>query len=116
MFKKQTTTGKVTTELNQHLDSSVSLIAVERHLHKQNIYNRAALTKPLIAEFNATRRLQRCPTHKTWYIVKWKNVIWSDESSFTLFLTTGWGTFGRHLIVFHPTIKHKGESVILWQP
>nr|XP_021003059.2 uncharacterized protein LOC110282990 [Parasteatoda tepidariorum] len=38
MSKKKTTAAKVTSELNQHLDSPVSTIKVRRYLHKENIY------------------------------------------------------------------------------
>ena len=31
-----------------------------------------------------------CDYHKTWTSDDWKYVIWSDESSFTLFPTSGW--------------------------
>lgn len=120
MSKKRATAAKVTAELNQHLDSPVSVITVRRHLHKQNIYGRAAIPKPLVTNVNAKRRLQWCHTHKTWSIDKWKKVIWSDESSFTLFPTTGrvhvWRTpaqaYDRDCLL--PTVKHGGGSVIIW--
>ncbi|GFY27657.1 transposable element Tcb1 transposase [Trichonephila clavipes] len=87
--KKQTTAAKVTTKLFQHLDSPVSIITVRRLLHKQNIYGRAAITKPLVTDVNAKCCLQWCHTHKNWSIDKGKKVICFDEWSFTLFRTTG---------------------------
>ncbi|GFW85838.1 DDE_3 domain-containing protein [Trichonephila clavipes] len=68
-----------------------------RHLHKQDIYGRAAIPKSLAADVNAKRRLQWCHTHKTCSSNKWEKVIWSDESSFTLFPTTEWCMFGGYL-------------------
>ncbi|GFT21461.1 transposable element Tc1 transposase [Trichonephila clavipes] len=94
--KNPTTAAKVTAELNQHLDSPVSMITVRRHLHKQNIYGRAAIPKQLVTDVNAKRCLQWCHTHKTWSTDKWKKVIWFDKSSFTFFPTEGC-TFGGHL-------------------
>ncbi|GFS97655.1 transposable element Tcb1 transposase [Trichonephila clavipes] len=73
--KRLATAAKVTAELNQHSDSPVSMITVKRHLHKQNIFGRAAIHKPLVTEDDAKRHLQWCHTHKTWSIDKW---IWSD--------------------------------------
>jgi 23S rRNA-/tRNA-specific pseudouridylate synthase len=120
MSKKKTTAAKVTAVLNQHLDSAVSIITVRRHLHKQNIYGRAAIPEPLVTEFNAKRRRQWCHNHKTWSIDEWKTVIWSDESCLTLFPTTGrvhvWRTpaqaYERDCLL--PTVNHGGGSVMVW--
>ncbi|GFV59960.1 hypothetical protein TNCV_3829751 [Trichonephila clavipes] len=52
-----------------------------RQLHKQSVYGRAAMSKPLVTDIDAKCRLQWCPTHKSWSIDKWKRLF--DESSFT---------------------------------
>ncbi|GFT48356.1 uncharacterized protein TNCV_4709011 [Trichonephila clavipes] len=70
--KKQTTAANVSAELYQHQDSPVSIITVRKHLHKQNIYGRTVITKPLVTDVNAKCRRQWCHTHKTWSIDKWK--------------------------------------------
>jgi len=75
MSKKKTTAAKVTAELNQHLDSPVSTISVRRYLHKENIYGRTAIPKPLVTDANAKGRVEWCHNHKTWSIDKWKTVI-----------------------------------------
>jgi transposase len=118
--KKKTTAAKVTAELNQHLDSPVSTITVRRYLHKENIYGRTAIPKPLVTDANAKRRVEWCHKHKTWSMDKWKTVIWSDESSFTLFPTTGrvhvWRTPAQAYDpdCLRPTVKHGGGSVMVW--
>ncbi|GFV72651.1 transposable element Tcb1 transposase [Trichonephila clavipes] len=56
MPKKQATAAKATTELNQHQDSSLSTIAVRRHLCKQNAYGRAAISTPLVTGVNVKCR------------------------------------------------------------
>lgn len=43
MPKKKKTVTKVTEEFNQRLNSPMSLIAVRRQVHIQNIYGRAAI-------------------------------------------------------------------------
>ncbi|GFV07597.1 hypothetical protein TNCV_4941011 [Trichonephila clavipes] len=53
--KKRTTSARVTAELNQHLDSPVSII--RRYLHTQNIHGRATIPKSLVTDVNA----KRCP-------------------------------------------------------
>ncbi|GFX41075.1 hypothetical protein TNCV_2217731 [Trichonephila clavipes] len=55
MSKIRTSETKVTVELDQHLDSPSSLNTVRKHLHKQNIYDTAAITKP---DVNSKRLLQ----------------------------------------------------------
>jgi predicted transcriptional regulator len=81
------TAAKETAELIIHLEDPVST-TVRRKLHKSNIQGTATIAKPLVNENNA-RRPKRCSdNHKTW-TDDWKNVIWSNESSFTLFPTSG---------------------------
>jgi len=116
----RTTAQKITSEFNVHLEDSVSSRTVRRELHKLNIYGRAAIAKPFISKENAHRRRHWCNEHKTWTSGNWKKVIWSDESSFTLFPTSGrvyvWRTpeeaYNPNCLV--PTVKHGGGSVMVW--
>jgi len=120
MSKKKTTAAKLTAELNQHLDSPVSTITVRRYLHKEDIYSRTAIPKPFVTDANVKCRVEWCHYPKTWSIDKWKTVIWSDESSFTLFPTTGrvhvWRTPAQAYDpdCLRPTVKHEGKSVMVW--
>ena len=58
--------------------------------------------------------------HKTWMFNDWKYIIWSDESPFTLFPTSGriyvWRmskeAYNPEYLV--PTVKHGGGSVMMW--
>lgn len=56
--EKNPTAAEVTAELNEHLHSPVSIIAVRRHLHNQEICSRAAIPKPLVTDVNVKRHLQ----------------------------------------------------------
>lgn len=117
---KKTTAAKVTAELNATLTNPVSTKTVRRELHKQGISGRAAIPKPLITDRNAKIRREWCHVHKTWSLEQWKKVIWSDESSFTLFPTAGrvyvWRTpkqaYDQDCL--QPTVKHGGGSVMVW--
>ncbi|GFV31112.1 DDE_3 domain-containing protein [Trichonephila clavipes] len=62
---------------------------LEGTFNKQNIYGRAAIPKPLVTHINAKCRLECCHAHKAWSIDKWRKEIWSHESTFTHFPTTG---------------------------
>jgi hypothetical protein len=87
--KNQTTTrAKVTAELSTHLQDSVSTKTARQELHKPNIHGKAAIVRPLISEKTPNGEKRWCDDHKTRMSGDWEYVIWSDESSFPLYLTT----------------------------
>jgi hypothetical protein len=53
-----------------------------------NIQGTATIAKPLVNENSAKGPKRWCDDNKTWTADDWKNVIWSDESPFTLFPTS----------------------------
>ncbi|GFX24140.1 transposable element Tcb1 transposase [Trichonephila clavipes] len=93
---------------------------VQRELHASNLYGRVGIRKPLVTARHALQRRQWCRTHRQWTPQQWQQVIWLDESTFTLFQTTGrvyvWRTpkeaFSPECIV--PTVKHGGGSLMVW--
>ncbi|GFW58193.1 transposable element Tcb1 transposase [Trichonephila clavipes] len=93
---------------------------VQRELHASNLYGRVGICKPLVTARHALQRRQWCGTHRQWTPQQWQQVIWLDESAFTLFQTTGrvyvWRTpkeaFAPECIV--PTVKHGGGSLMVW--
>ncbi|GFU92802.1 transposable element Tcb1 transposase [Trichonephila clavipes] len=93
---------------------------VQRELHASNLYGRVGIRKPLVTARHALQRRQWCRTHRQWTPQQWQQVIWSDESTFTLFQTTGrvyvWRTpkeaFAPECIVL--TVKHGGGSLMVW--
>ncbi|GFU96590.1 transposable element Tcb1 transposase [Trichonephila clavipes] len=62
---------------------------VQSELHASNLYGRVGIRKPLVTARHALQRRQWCRTHRQWTPQQWQQVIWSDESTFTLFQTTG---------------------------
>ena len=105
----------MTAELSTHPEDPVSTKTVRRELHKSNVHDRVAIAKPLITENNAKRRKRWCDDHETWLSDDWKYVIWSDESSFTLFPTAG----RTPMEACNPecqvtVVKHGGGSVVVW--
>jgi transposase len=89
---RRPTAAQVTAELNNHPEDPVSTKTVRHELHKPSIQSRAAVAKPLITESNAQMRKRWCPAttikpgHQT---TGNAFVIWSDDSSFTLFPKSG---------------------------
>ena len=116
---KKTTAAKVITEMNVMLPNPVSTQTIRRELHKQGIAGRAAIEKPFISDDNVRNKKKWCLSHKAWTIEQWKRVIWSDESSFTLFPTSGriyvWRTPSQayNTDCLLPRVKHDGGSVMV---
>ena len=75
--------------------------------------------KSFITEANVKQK-KWCHDHKRWTLDDWKNVVWSDESSFISFPTNGrvyvWRTpkqaYDPDCLL--PTVKHGGGSVMIW--
>ena len=117
---QRTIAAKVTAELNIHLEYAVSTKTVCWELHKFNIDGSAWIAKRLVTDNNAKGRKRWCNNHKTWLSDDWKYIIWSDESPFTLFPTSGrvyvWRmpkeAYNAECLV--PTVKHGGGSVMIW--
>ena len=99
---------------------TVSTSTVWRELHKCNIYGRAAIAESLITEHSASRWKRGCDDHKTWLSDDWKYIIWSGDSSFTLFPTS----FGVYIWTsckeacnpefLVPTLKRGDSSLMIW--
>lgn len=83
----KSTVPKITAEFNEHLKSPVSTKTVRRQLHKSEFHGRAAIRKPLLSKTNISKRLAWCRNLQNWFLEQFKIVIFSDESSFTLFLS-----------------------------
>ncbi|GFX96488.1 transposable element Tc1 transposase [Trichonephila clavipes] len=118
--KRKQSLSQITSEVNSHLRNPISARTVQRELHASNLYGRVGIRKPLVTARHALQQRQWCRTHRQWTPQKWQQVIWSDESTFTQFQTTGrvyvWRTpkeaFAPECIV--PTVKHGGGSLMVW--
>ncbi|GFW13872.1 transposable element Tc1 transposase [Trichonephila clavipes] len=110
--KRKQSLSQITSEVNSPLRNPISARTVQRELHASNLYGRVGIRKPLVTARHALQRRQWCRTHRQWTPQQWQQVIWSHESTFTLFQTTGrvyvWRTakeaFAPECIV--PTLKH----------
>uniref|UniRef100_A0A3B3RT27 Tc1-like transposase DDE domain-containing protein n=1 Tax=Paramormyrops kingsleyae TaxID=1676925 RepID=A0A3B3RT27_9TELE len=118
--KHKITAAQLTAELNAHLDSPVSTKTVRRELHRLNMHSQPAVGKLLITCVNAECWFQRCQQRKIWAVDNVKNVLFSGESTFTVFPTSRKVTVWRsskvayHLDYCVPSVQHKGESVMVW--
>lgn len=116
VLKKKANTAKVTAELNQNPQHPVSTLIVRKELHNNINHVRIAIPKPLFVDVNAKCWLQLYHEHKSLSNGIWHKVIWSDESSLTLFSTSGhvyvkrtpWQTHDQHNLLSN--IKHRGNG------
>jgi hypothetical protein len=89
-------------------------------LHEHNINSRIAAKKPFINDVNQARRLAFALEHRNLTADDWKNVLWTDESSFEI------GKNSRQVRVwrnpserFHsscliPSFKSGRQTVMVW--
>ena len=63
----------------------VSVWTTRRRLVEGGYPARKALKKPLLKKYHKRDRLRWAKDHKNWTVEQWNKVLWSDESSFTLF-------------------------------
>ncbi|GFU64159.1 transposable element Tcb1 transposase [Trichonephila clavipes] len=118
--KRKQSLSQITSEVNSHLRNPISARTVQRELHASNLYGRVGIRKPLVTARHALQRRQWCRTHRQWTPQQWQQVIWSDESTFTLIQTTGrvyvWRTPKEALApeCIVPTVKHGGGSLMVW--
>ncbi|GFT75305.1 DDE_3 domain-containing protein [Trichonephila clavipes] len=69
MSKKQTTATNAAADLNQHLDSTVSMITIRRRPHTWNICERAIIPKPIVPDANQEGKS----------VLIWAAVLWFSD-------------------------------------
>ncbi|GFV01704.1 transposable element Tcb1 transposase [Trichonephila clavipes] len=112
--KRKQSLSQITSEVNSHLRNPISARTVQGNFHASNLYGRVGIRKPLVTARHALQRRQQKHTDSGPH--KYGNK--SDESTFTLFQTTGrvyvWRTpkeaFAPECIV--STVKHGGGSLM----
>jgi transposase len=93
---------------------------IKKTLYEMGYNSRTALRKPLISENNRKVRLNWVRKRRSWTIDNWKNVVWSDESRFTLYQNDGkirvWRLQEEKYKVscLIPTVKHDGGDIMMW--
>lgn len=103
----------------EKLKSSSSPRIVHWRLHREGCHGRVTVHKALITNMNVHLRVQWRKDH--WSTDMWDKVNWSDQSSFTLFLTSGWEhvwfiprqRYAPECLT--PTVRWCGDSVTLWR-
>ena len=105
----------LTGKLNSSLQTTLHTNTVRRYLHEDGIRSYAAKKKPHLTKKQRQSRLRWCREKRNWK-EEWKQIVWSDESRFTLFKSDGrvkvWrnseGAYNKDCI--QPTVKFGGGS------
>ena len=117
---QQKSASEIRAEINEDLDSPISLTIVKGRLKEKGMIGRIAVRKPLLRPVNKQKRPKFAQEHVDWTIDQWKSVLWTDESKFEIF-----GSHRRQYVrrkvnerfkpdCIVPTVKHGGDSVMVW--
>ena len=110
---------QIKNKFNEKIGTNVSTKTIRRALHDMNIFSHVPAAKPLLNEVQRANRLSWCHKRKNWSVRKWKSIIWSDESRFTIYKNDGpehvWRTPGTRFNVKNmtPTIKFGGGGLMM---
>lgn len=83
-------------EIANQLPVNVSLTVARKALKERGINHHVAAKKPLISTQNVQRRTNWCLRFSNWSEDAWKKVVWSDESTVEL------GLSSRKIMVWRP--------------
>ena len=95
--------------------------SVQDRLHEQAMTTKKKVKKPAMTKTQKRARLKWAQEHKDWSLERWRHILWSDESSFTLWpaphggkvwvVDSGPGLDPRQL---EGTKKHGGGRISVW--
>ncbi len=108
--------GKFNATTKLHLSEST----VRRYIRKLNFQSRIAIQKPFPSKKNMSARVVWGRTHKDWTLEQWANVMFTDESCFTVRPVKNrlrvWRHNGHRLNSKHivPTFKSGYQSMSVW--
>ena len=89
---------QTTKKFQQKTQMQVSILTIRRSLHELKFFSRIPAFKPLLNNRQRENRLKWYDIErKDWSVTKWKSVVLSDESCFTIFKNDGQGFVWRTL-------------------
>ena len=113
----QKSAEQIKNKFNEKTSNNVSTKTIRRTLHELNIFSRVPAAKPLLNDQQRQNQLNWCHQRRGWTVRKWKSVIWSDESRFTIFKNDGpgriWRTPGTRFNIEN-MVPFGGGSLMMW--
>lgn len=110
----------LTISFNSGFTNKSSQKTVRRAIRSIGFRSRVASRKPFISKKNKSARLSWAKEHSSWKIDDWKNVVFSDESKFTLFgidrRKRVWRMSSETLdqSCIQSTVQAKGGGILVW--
>ncbi len=102
------------------IKKKVSVSTVKRRLKEVDLNGRVARKKPLLTKTHKRKRLEWGRKYKKWTKSDWEKVLFSDESPFTLFPSSG-KLYVRRRVgeefldeCISPTVKFGGGKIQVW--
>ena len=116
---RKLTSKELSRELKESSGVELSAPTVRRRLLENGLRGCKARKKPLLTEKQRKHRLEWARSHVKWPVKKWRKVLFSDESTFTLNNQAGNNYVRRRSeeeyqpYCISPTIKHP-QSIMVW--
>lgn len=99
---------------------TISSRTIRRILQKYGLRGCIAVKKPLLSKANKAKRWHFAKRYRHWDSKRWRNVLFSDESSFELFSSKYRIHVRRRSTekfkdeCLQPTVKHGGGTIMVW--
>ncbi len=85
---------EITTWAQEYFQKTLSVNTIHRAIRRCRLKLYRSKKKPYLNMIQKRRRFLWAKAHLKWTVVKWKTVLWSDESKFKVLF----GKLGRHVI------------------
>uniref|UniRef100_A0A8C6LIM2 Tc1-like transposase DDE domain-containing protein n=1 Tax=Nothobranchius furzeri TaxID=105023 RepID=A0A8C6LIM2_NOTFU len=101
-------------------DQTISAQTVRNHLREAQLHARRPHRGLYLTPACRRNRLERANAHIQWCLARWRGVLFTDESLFTLFRADGrqrgWHRVGEHFadVIVVDRVAHDGGGVMLW--
>ena len=87
--RNKKTRRQTLSEIQQTLNVNISIQTIRHELAKEGVHSCIPRPKPLISDVNKEKRLSWALDHEDWTVEDFKKIVWSDESTYTQFQTSG---------------------------
>jgi len=92
---RRQTLSQIRLNVINETNKPISIQTIRKELAEQGLRSRIPRFSPLISERNKEKRLFWARTYENWTVEDFKKVVWSDESTYTQFRTSGFGRVWR---------------------
>lgn len=92
---RRKTLSQIRSDFVNKTNKTISTQTIRKELAKEGLHSRIPRFSPLISESNKEKRYLWAQTYENWTVNNFKQVVWSDESTYTQFRTSGFGRVWR---------------------